>query len=355
MSIAYTSNTVSGSTLVDIVSYENVYVAQNVTAGSTGNVGVHGTGDYDLVSVIGNLFGTYYAIELGDNVSSTGNSVFVGADGSVIGAGGQSDGGGHTPGIGIAVFGVDTNIENRGLVFGDDTGILIDSFQSDNVSSLIINKGSISGFGRGIDHQADQMLIVRNTGSIEGGDYAYFGSFGIDHIINRGEFIGDIDLSGGNDVYNGRKTGYVDGTVYGGSGSDRLIGGSDDDWLAGSYDKDTLTGGKGDDDFYFMSSLTGNADADQITDFSVADDTIVLDDGIFSALIGKDLTPTILQRGGGGGSGAGRQPKESPYLIYDSNKGTLAYDADGRGGSAAIVFTTLDTGLKLTAHDFLLI
>jgi len=352
MSKVYTSDTVTSGVLADIFTYDNVYVAENVTAGSMDYIAVRGTGDYHLVSVMGNLFGTSFAIELGDSATSTGNNIFVGADGTVIGSGGNSDG--HTPGVGIAVYGIDTNIENRGLIFGDDTGIIIDSFQEDDVSSLIVNKGSIEGFSRGIDHRSDQILIVRNTGWIEGADNAYLGSFGIDHIVNRGEFVGDVDLSGGNDIYNGRKTGTVDGTVYGGSGSDRLIGGADDDWLAGSYDKDTLAGGKGDDDFYFMSSLTGSSDADQITDFSVADDTIVLEDGIFSALIGKDLGPTILQRGGGG-SGAGRQPKQSPYLIYDSDKGTLAYDADGRGGNPAIVFATLDTGLKLTAHDFLLI
>jgi len=353
MSVVYTSDTVTSGVLADIFTYDNVYIAENVTAGSMDNIGVHGTGDYHLVSVMGNLFGTRYGIELGDSATSTGNNIFVGADGTVIGAGGNSDG--HVPGVGIAVYGIDTNIENRGLIFGDETGIILDSFQESDVSSLIVNKGSIEGFSRGIDHRADQILILRNTGSIEGTDQAYYGSFGIDHIINRGEFIGDVDLSGGNDIYNGRKTGYVDGTIYGGSGNDRLIGGADDDWLAGSYDKDTLTGGKGDDAFYFMSSLTGSSDADQITDFTVADDTIVLEDDIFSALIGKDLTPTI--RGGGGRAGqeAHAPARSSPYLLYDSGKGTLAYDADGRGGNAAVVFATLDTGLKLTAHDFLLI
>ena len=42
-------------------------------------------------------------------------------------------------------------------------------------------------------------------------------------------------------------------------------------------------------------------------------------------------------------------------IIYDSNTGTLLYDSDGDGGTAAIQFATVSTGLALTNLDFLVV
>jgi len=42
-------------------------------------------------------------------------------------------------------------------------------------------------------------------------------------------------------------------------------------------------------------------------------------------------------------------------LIYDSQTGKLFYDADGTGKTAAVQIARLDSHLKLTADDFLIV
>jgi Ca2+-binding RTX toxin-like protein len=341
MGFAFTIDRVAGGVLADLVSYDNVYVAKNVTVGSTDNIAIDGHGDFHLVTVMGDLFGTGFGIDLGDSGSSTGNDVFIGAVGSVTGSAGHTEAG-RIDGVAIGVFGVDTQIENRGRVFGQDTGILINSFQSDTAGSLIINKGEIEGWGRAIDHQSSQMLEIRNKGTIESEGLAISGSFGIDKVLNRGQIIGNVDLGEGDDIYDGRKAGTVDGTVTGGSGHDILTGGTGSDWLAGSYDKDTLTGGSGSDTFVFDSSLLGNADADVIVDFDPAHDKIALDHNIFSAIRPIDFE---------------RPPFHGDVLgthVHYAADGTLTYH--GASGSPAIAFAQLGADHpRLTAFDFVLI
>jgi Ca2+-binding RTX toxin-like protein len=339
------SNTVGGGMLADLISYGGAYVAENVTIGSTGDVAIHGTGSHHAVTALGDIFGAGYAIQFEEDESGEGNSVLIGANSDITGyAAGLSNG------IGIGIVGIDSRIENRGSIFGMDTGIYLNTAEitSGSDQSTIVNKGTIDGLSLGINHQSDEMLIIRNTGTIEGGDMAVFGSFNVEKVVNKGEIVGDVELAGGDDLYNGRKAGMVDGTVSGGSGHDMLIGGSGDDWLNGGYDKDTLTGGAGSDEFHFNSSLFGAADADVITDFKVADDVIALDHDIFAAL-GKNLDPTIVKA-------AHKPPNAGNHIIvYNDPKGTLSYDSDGKGSGHAIVFAQLDPHLDLTASNFLLI
>jgi serralysin len=89
---------------------------------------------------------------------------------------------------------------------------------------------------------------------------------------------------------------------------------------------------------------------DVITDFNVADDTIRLDDDIFSS----GLTP--------GNSVAGSQfvigaaaLDAGDRIIYNDATGAVLYDSDGTGATAAIQFATLGTGLALTNFDFFVV
>ncbi|MDQ6437212.1 calcium-binding protein [Mesorhizobium sp. LHD-90] len=115
--------------------------------------------------------------------------------------------------------------------------------------------------------------------------------------------------------------------------------------LDGAGGSDVLFGMGGSDTFRFSTALGGD-NIDRIMDFSVADDQIELDDAIFSAL-------------GPGALGASAfkdnilAPRDADdRIIYNSNTGSLFYDADGLGGAAAVKFAILSTGLALTAADF---
>jgi Ca2+-binding RTX toxin-like protein len=134
------------------------------------------------------------------------------------------------------------------------------------------------------------------------------------------------------------------------SGSDRLNGGAGSDLLDGGLAADTLTGGSGEDSFRFSTAL-GNGNVDLIKDFKVTDDTILLDNLIFTSVGGDGA----LALGAFHRSAAGVAHDTDDRLIYDTDSGALFYDADGAGQSAAIQFARLSKNLNVSATDFVII
>jgi Ca2+-binding RTX toxin-like protein len=128
-------------------------------------------------------------------------------------------------------------------------------------------------------------------------------------------------------------------TVRGNNGSNVINGGGG---------RDDLIGLGGQDHFLFDSALNAATNVDRILDFNVADDTIRLENAVFTTLAA-------------GGLGAGQfvigaaAQDANDRVIYNSSTGALFYDADGTGAGAAIQFATLSTGLALTAQDFLVV
>jgi Ca2+-binding RTX toxin-like protein len=131
------------------------------------------------------------------------------------------------------------------------------------------------------------------------------------------------------------------------SGNDRLLGGNGNDRLYGNAGNDSLKGGAGQDKFVFDSALTA-ANIDRIHDFTVADDTIWLDNAIFTRLATGHLA------NGRFAIGAAAQD-QFDRIIYNSSNGDLRYDADGTGAATAKLFAKLDPGLALTSDDFWII
>ena len=128
--------------------------------------------------------------------------------------------------------------------------------------------------------------------------------------------------------------------------NDTLTGDASANVLVGGLGNDMLTGGAGYDTFIFNTKL-GTTNLDRITDFSVTDDTIWLENtGIFTALttLGT-LSSSSFHTGTAAGDAADR-------IIYNSTTGSLSYDVDGSGKKAAVQFATLTTGLELTNADF---
>jgi Ca2+-binding RTX toxin-like protein len=131
-----------------------------------------------------------------------------------------------------------------------------------------------------------------------------------------------------------------------GSASDNALNGAaGNDLLSGLAGVDTLTGGAGLDAFIFTTAL---GPIDVITDFSVADDTIRVDDAMFAGLPAGALAPGAFVIGASAADADDR-------LVYNAATGALSFDADGNGAGAAVQFATMSTGLALTNADFLVI
>ncbi|WP_305072137.1 M10 family metallopeptidase [Microvirga puerhi] len=150
----------------------------------------------------------------------------------------------------------------------------------------------------------------------------------------------------GNDTITGNAAANV---LRGGSGNDRLYGLDNNDTLIGGDGNDTLTGGLGDDAFVFNTKPNGTTNVDRITDFNVADDTIMLDDAVFTALGNPGfLDPAEFWTGT-------KAHDASDRVIYNASTGLISYDPDGTGRAAPIQFAQVNKGLKMTANDFLII
>jgi serralysin len=134
--------------------------------------------------------------------------------------------------------------------------------------------------------------------------------------------------------------------LRGDGGNDTIIGGSGNDRINGGYGNDALRGDAGRDSFVFDSALSATENVDRIRGFSVTNDTIRLDNAIFTEVgpTGR-LAQTAFYRGAEAHDGNDR-------IIYNRATGALYYDPDGNGDAAQIQFAQLSRGLGLKNLDF---
>lgn len=140
--------------------------------------------------------------------------------------------------------------------------------------------------------------------------------------------------------------------LFGGDGRDTLNGGSDTDTLDGGAGNDMLIGGTGADKFVFATSLGTFKDSnvDSIGDFNITDDSIWLDNSVFTALAAVDIR-TLTASEFRVGTGA---QDSSDRIIYNSATGGLLYDPDGNGAAAALQFASVTPGLAITDQAFVI-
>jgi Ca2+-binding RTX toxin-like protein len=129
---------------------------------------------------------------------------------------------------------------------------------------------------------------------------------------------------------------------------DTLIGDAGANRIAGGYGNDVLTGNAGQDSFVFTTVLSDANNVDQVTDFSVADDTFHLDNFVFSALADGALAADAFHVGATAADADDR-------IVYNSANGALSYDADGSGAMAAVQFAQVTAGLALSQNDFVIV
>ena len=163
------------------------------------------------------------------------------------------------------------------------------------------------------------------------------------------------NLQGSN--FNDRLTGNAAANVLRGmKGNDVLRGDAGSDTLIGGTGADKLLGGAGKDTFVFdKTALDG---VDQILDFSARDDTLRLDNALFTRLAGGGALAAQNYRE----NSTGTARDANDFILYNTHNGALSYDADGSGPGQAVRFATLydSTGghpgaSQLAPLDFLIV
>ncbi len=134
-------------------------------------------------------------------------------------------------------------------------------------------------------------------------------------------------------------------TLKGNAGDNVLKGGAGNDTLDGKAGNNVLTGGAGNDIFKF----TTIGHADKITDYDVVNDTIQLENGVFTALTTTGTLAASQFKIGAQASDA------NDFIIYNKTTGALLYDADANGAGAAEQIAMIGVGLGMTHADIVVI
>ncbi|WP_283770716.1 calcium-binding protein [Microvirga sp. 3-52] len=135
------------------------------------------------------------------------------------------------------------------------------------------------------------------------------------------------------------------------AGNDILKGGKGNDFLYGGIGNDKLYGGAGKDSFVFDTKPHKSTNKDAILDFKVVDDTIRLDNAVFTK-VGSNGT---LKSSAFWTNNTGKAHDKDDRIVYDKDSGVLYYDADGSGKGASVAFATISKNHALTNKDFVVI
>ena len=191
------------------------------------------------------------------------------------------------------------DFSNTGSILANTVAVQLGSGITDH---FLFNSGTLSA------HEGAAVLAntrggdtgtsyLNNSGTISGSSLSYRGGDGVNVISNAGLMIGDIDLEGGGDRYEGGG-GSVSGTIFGEIGNDTIAGGAltdvidggdDDDLLVGRGGDDDLSGGAGNDTLLGGAGndvMDGGTEGDTLTG-NAGDDTMSGDAGA-DLLVGQD-------------------------------------------------------------------
>jgi Ca2+-binding RTX toxin-like protein len=265
--------------------------AANRLDGAAGNDTIDGSGGNDTV-----LGGDGLDRLLG----GTGNDSLAGGAGTDNLAGGDGndtlDGG----------TGIDTLVGGA----GDDTFVV-------DVGADVIDFSSTSGGGIDTVRSAVSWTLNPN--------------------LERLQLTGSAAFGRGNTLAN---------TITGNALANSLYGEEGNDTLDGAGGNDLLIGDAGRDVFRFATALSSSTNVDRIGGFVAADDTIQLENAIFTRLT---ATGTLAATAFARGSGA---LEMDDRIVYDAATGRIWYDIDGTGPAAKLLFATLIGGPPLSAADF---
>lgn len=143
----------------------------------------------------------------------------------------------------------------------------------------------------------------------------------------------------------------LNNAITGNTAGNALSGGAGNDMLGGGLGKDTLAGGAGYDTFLFNTALNQTTNVDVISDYFPAQDTIRLENAIFTAL----TTAGTLAAAAFSANAAGAARDRSDRIIYDTDNGWLIYDHNGSATGGAVQFARLPPNLAVTHADFVVV
>jgi Ca2+-binding RTX toxin-like protein len=305
------------------------------------------------------------------NINGTGNAlanVLTGSSGNNTlngGAGADQMAGG----LGDDTYVVDDAGDTVDEASGRGTDLVLSSVTFNLAGEAIENltltgSGNINGTGNALAN-----LLIGNAGNnlIDGGTGAddMRGRQGNDTYIvdNAGDTVTELNGQGTDLVQSSVSFSLVGQAIenliltgggnIGGAGNERanvLIGNAGNNLLDGGTGDDQMTGGLGNDTFAFSTALAAS-NIDSITDFNVANDTIQLDDAIFTALAGTG----ILTADQFVANATGTAVDASDRILYETDTGRLFYDSNGSAAGGRIEFAQLSAGLALTNQDFFVI
>jgi Ca2+-binding RTX toxin-like protein len=289
------------------------------------------------------VFQAFNAAGVGFNMSSTSSSgwAFIGVDPSVTTELVYDDGAVAE----YEVYGSDLVDYFTARYWSDGYTVIVDDLFYENDGQAILSIEGLDLYTTVDALQGYAWYVTLNGGrdTFIGNDY--------DDIIRAGSGNDVVHSYDGDDIVYG-DTGadklyglWGDDDLYGGTGRDSLSGSAGSDYLSGGADSDRLTGGSGKDYFVFDTRPSRN-NIDRIVDFRPDDDTIMLDNHVFTR-VGRDgwLAGAAFTTGSGARDSSDR-------VIYNKQSGALLYDADGIGGASAVKFAQLNSGLTLTKADF---
>ncbi|NRP71583.1 Bifunctional hemolysin/adenylate cyclase [Ensifer psoraleae] len=191
--------------------------------------------------------------------------------------------------------------------------------------------------------------VVNETGDVI--DEIAQGGSGIDTVRSSISFslVSGARLVGA--VENLTLVGTGNTNAVGNALANMLIGNSANNILNGGTGKDKLTGGLGNDTFFFNSTPNASTNVDTITDFSVVNDTIRLENAVFTAVMGTGtLTAAQFVK-----NTTGLAADANDRIVYESDTGRLFYDSNGNAAGGSLHFATVGTNLALTAADFFIV
>ncbi|RMI03491.1 calcium-binding protein (plasmid) [Sinorhizobium meliloti] len=294
---------INGGAGVDTVRYDRdaqVGATKGVTVNLTTGVAQDSFGSQDTLSGIENVRGTNFKDSITGNSSANFLRAFAGAD-TLNGATGA-------------------DVMRGGA--GDDT------YYVDNGGDIVDENADS---GAGIDTvRSGISFSIANTTAAKGS-------------VENLQLIGTGAINGTGNALNN--------VLIGNNAANTLNGDAGDDLINGGLGNDTLIGSTGLDTFSFSTGLNATTNVDTINGFSVAEDTVKLENGIFTAIVGTG----VLTAAQFVASAAGAAVDASDRIIYETDTGKLFYDNNGNAAGGSVHFATVSANLALTSADFFVV